>query len=101
MIRPCYIQRCGDAIDCALNVLLFNGDVGQTISLHAAVAQRANRRWGCVLCWLLNWLVQHQHCPKQFDGKRTSWMTFIRASVAIGTLLIAMYGAADLVWRLI
>jgi hypothetical protein len=38
-----------------------NGKVDTTISARAARARNAGRRWGCVLCRLLDW-VQTDHC---------------------------------------
>lgn len=38
-----------------------NGRVDETISARAAKAMLAKRRWGCVLCWILD-RVQTNHC---------------------------------------
>lgn len=38
-----------------------NGRVNQTISARAAIAKNAGRRWGCILCRLLDW-IQTNHC---------------------------------------
>lgn len=38
-----------------------NGDWRETISARANRARREGRRWGCVLCRLLDW-VQKDHC---------------------------------------
>lgn len=38
-----------------------NGRVDQSISLRAATAMRAGRRWGCLLCWLLD-RIDPRHC---------------------------------------
>ena len=40
-----------------------NGDEDKTISHRAAVARDKGRRWGCVLCRLLDYLDPH-HCEK-------------------------------------
>lgn len=38
-----------------------NGKVNTTISARAARARNAGRRWGCILCRVLDW-VQKDHC---------------------------------------
>jgi hypothetical protein len=38
-----------------------NGRVDQSISQRAALAMRANRQWGCILCWVLDH-IQKDHC---------------------------------------
>ena len=38
-----------------------NGRVNETISARAAKANNAGRKWGCVLCKLLN-AIQTNHC---------------------------------------
>ena len=50
------------AQDEADNVAL-NGRLGQSISLRAALACQANRRWGCFLCKILSQF-QKDHCQK-------------------------------------
>lgn len=38
-----------------------NGRVDQSISHRAAIAMQAHRRWGCLLCWILD-KIQKNHC---------------------------------------
>lgn len=38
-----------------------NGRVDQSISQRAAIAMNAGRRWGCILCWVLDH-IQKNHC---------------------------------------
>lgn len=38
-----------------------NGRVNQTISARAAIAANAGRKWGCVLCKILD-AIQPNHC---------------------------------------
>jgi len=92
--RPNYIVRLGEAIDALLNVVLLNGNVGETISLHAALAQQAGERWGCILCRVLNAVVERHHCRDQIMHVRGGAITFIRAAVAIGALLWVMWRIA-------
>jgi len=40
---------------------LTGGDPGETISSRADKARLAGRRWGCILCRILNWF-QANHC---------------------------------------
>lgn len=42
---------------------VFNGDEDKTISHRAALARRAGRRWGCVLCRVLD-AIDPDHCEK-------------------------------------
>lgn len=38
-----------------------NGRTNETISARAAKAMYARRKWGCVLCWILD-RIQPNHC---------------------------------------
>lgn len=44
-----------------------NGEVNQTISTRAALARKAGRRWGCVLCRLLD-AVAANHCTNSLPA---------------------------------
>lgn len=44
-----------------------NGDEDETISSRAAKASRAGRRWGCVLCGLLD-RIDPGHCEKSIES---------------------------------
>jgi hypothetical protein len=57
-----YISNNLLAQDEAVNVL-FKGQVGETISERACTARdfKPQRKWGCVLCWLME-LVVPNHC---------------------------------------
>lgn len=57
-------------IDEAANVGA-NGRVDETISARAAKAQIAGRRWGCLLCRLLD-AIQKDHCKKALANDVTS-----------------------------
>lgn len=54
------------AIDQLANALLL-GDPTETISSRADKAAVEGKRWGCVLCKLLNY-VQHGHCEKSLEA---------------------------------
>lgn len=55
--------RIAVQVDEAANVAL-NGRDNETVSLRAAKARVAGRRWGCVLCRLLDAVAPH-HCEDQ------------------------------------
>lgn len=52
-------------IDQGLNTLT-GGDPDETVSSRAAKAKRNGRRWGCVLCKVLNWF-DRNHCEKSIE----------------------------------
>lgn len=43
-----------------------NGDEDETVSSRAAKARRAGRRWGCVLCRLLD-RIDPGHCDRSIE----------------------------------
>lgn len=51
------------ALDIWLNVHVFKGEPGMTITKRAALAMRAGKVWGCVLCRLLD-VVDNGHCRR-------------------------------------
>jgi len=59
---PATALRIAIGFDQLGNVAL-NGDPDETISSRAARARDEKRRWGCVLCKVLDWL-DHDHCNK-------------------------------------
>jgi hypothetical protein len=91
-----YLERLGLALDEALNVLLLNGDPDQTISYHAAVAQKDGRRWACWLCWTLARLVQPHHCALQLEAGAEPTGAALRAGallVSVATILVGIVRA--------
>lgn len=58
MIR--YLFKIGVVLSMLINVIL-GGHVGQTMSHRANSARRDGRRWGCVLCRILDAIDPH-HC---------------------------------------
>lgn len=54
------------AIDQLANTILL-GDPQETISSRADKAAVEGKRWGCVLCKLLN-VVQKNHCPLSLEA---------------------------------
>jgi hypothetical protein len=53
------------ALDELTNAILL-GDPRETISSRADKAMNEGKRWGCVLCKLLNYL-QKDHCQKSLE----------------------------------
>lgn len=92
-----YIQRIGLAVDELLNVIWFSGRPDQTISVHAALEQRKGTRWACVLCKILDVLVERDHCPKQFTEGPTGIVAGIRSILALIVLLLPFWGLGSLV----
>jgi hypothetical protein len=86
-----YIERVGIEFDTAVNVL-FGGDLGQTVSLRAAMAARDGERWGCWMCWLLGKIVQPHHCRDQFLTADTPTLVYVRAGVAFAVAGLALFG---------
>lgn len=95
-----YFDRCGVEFDIAVNVLT-GGELGQTVSYRAAVAQRDGKRWGCIFCWFLNYAVQRNHCPLQFVKQPANLASFIRAGVAFGVGAAAAAMTVEGAWHLI
>lgn len=85
-----YIERCGIEFDVAVNVL-FGGQLSQTVSFRAALAQRAGKTWGCVFCKILSVLVQRDHCADQFIPGSSTPATFIRAGLAFGAAFLGLW----------
>jgi hypothetical protein len=76
-----YLERVGIETDTEINVAT-GGDLGQTVSMRAALAQRAGKRWGCLFCWFLSIAVQHDHCADQFISQPTPGSVYVRAAIA-------------------
>lgn len=60
-----YGRRVAVAIDQLFNAL-FNGDEDETISSRAEKARLKGKRWGCVLCRVLDWL-DKDHCKNSIE----------------------------------
>lgn len=50
-------------IDIGVNVIFLFGASNETISERSAKARNAGRKWGCILCGLLD-RVNHGHCDR-------------------------------------
>ncbi|WP_236309820.1 MULTISPECIES: hypothetical protein [Pseudomonas] len=65
---PASGHRLAVAFDQLVNAAT-GGDEDETISSRAAKAARRQRRWGCLLCWLLS-LVDPGHCERSIEPDR-------------------------------
>lgn len=63
-----YIINVLKWIDIGVNVIVLFGASNETISERAAKARNAGRRWGCVLCGLLN-RINPGHCDRALNSK--------------------------------
>jgi hypothetical protein len=95
-----YLARCGIEFDTAINVLT-GGELGETVSYRCAVAQRNGKAWGCIMCWFLNWAVQRNHCPDQFNAAPTPAFDMIRAGIAFAVGIAAVVSIVRAVLQLI
>jgi phosphatidylglycerophosphate synthase len=89
-----YLWRAGEALDQFLNVVLFDGDVGETISYHAAskVAPPRRKRWACFLCVWLSMTVEKAHCIKTLHGVSISERGGLKAGVQLLALFLLLTG---------
>jgi hypothetical protein len=100
--RPMQIGLVEDEL---LNVVDIDGVAGETFSVHAATAERANppQEWACWLCAFLSRRIQKNHCQLVLDPnfpmpeaaalKAFTWIT--------GVLVINFAVPALMLWRLI
>lgn len=95
-----YAYRLGLGLDEFLNVLILNGDPGDTMSDHAAVAQRDGKRWGCWFCDFLSVTVETQHCPKTLAGENMTRLAALKAGAMLfgGTLIVAAVVEVMVLW---
>jgi hypothetical protein len=89
-----YLERCGIEFDTAVNVVT-GGQLGQTVSLRVAEAQRAGKLWGCLFCRFLDVAVQ-PHCALQFITKPSPASVYVRAGIAFAAGIGGLFGLAHL-----
>lgn len=93
-----YIHRAGVALDRLLNVILWNGDDGQTISEHAAADLLAGKRIGRWACWLLSLLIERGHCEKVSAGAYVQRpIVSFRIALALLCVLAMLAATANMV----
>lgn len=61
-----YLKNIIIWLDQGLNTLLM-GDPDETLSRRAGRARNAGRKWGCLLCKVLDW-IDPRHCGKSIEG---------------------------------
>lgn len=88
-------MQMGIIEDETLNTLYFDGRANQTLSLHAALAEKKGKRWGCILCNILNVLVEKDHCLNTLLNKPMSVWDCVKAlfyiTIALGAPWAIMY----------
>lgn len=83
-----YGQRVAEAIeaeardaDVLVDVIAIPESLpGETVSHHVARLAASGDRFGCVMCWFLNWAVQRSHCQVTLDGGLMPWWVYPRAA---------------------
>ncbi len=93
-ITNSYAGRCGEELDRLLNVALLDGSVGETVSHHAATAEKAGKRWACLLCAWLSRTVEKDHCAKTLAGESISPRAGVLAGLQLLAVALALSGAA-------
>lgn len=64
-----YVVRVLIAVDQLVQAACNKGIPGETISARAGKAMLRKRRWGCLLCAMLDWL-QTDHCANAIANDR-------------------------------
>ncbi|MCL2829979.1 MAG: hypothetical protein FWD77_04475 [Betaproteobacteria bacterium] len=64
--NPDRAWKLGVAYDRLANAAA-NDDEAQTVSSRAAKAQKDGKRWGCLLCKVLDW-IDPDHCAKSVES---------------------------------
>ena len=88
-----YLTRVFEGLDRWLNVLLLDGTLDQTISEHAATAERTGRAWGCILCRWLSATVEHDHCARALSSAANTPRAGLLGALQIAVVFIALTGA--------
>jgi hypothetical protein len=57
-----YLRQVGLGISRLLNAMT-GGDASETLSTRAGKARKTGRKWGCVLCGVLEWF-HKGHCEQ-------------------------------------
>ena len=84
-----YVERVGRETDVWLNVAVYAGREGETVSRHAALDRDAGKPVGCAVCAILGALVEKDHCTKTLDPNEQEATA---ASVKAGALMIVFIG---------
>lgn len=95
-----YLETNGYQFDCAVNALT-GGARNQTVSLRAALGQRAGRRGWCLFCAFLSLAVQRNHCALQLAGQPSPSLAYVRAGIAFAVAFGLLYAALRLLLGLV
>ena len=92
----------GYGLDRAIAAMWCHAKHGETVSLQAARAQKDGRLWGCVLCRVLDRLVERGHCTMALDPDMlTARPAAYRAGALLVVLGVALWAVPLILWRLI
>ncbi len=92
-----WLKQFGILEDEALNVVVLDGEAGQTVSIHAADDQKT-ARWAAILCAILSFVVQHDHCADQRNGIPMTTWSYVRAAIAINAVLLVIGAILYAAW---
>lgn len=88
------------ALNMLIAVTLLNAPLGRSVSETTAQRRDDGAGWACVLCRLLDWLVEPEHCRLALLPEQTSAAASARAAVALGLFLLALGAGATLLLQL-
>jgi hypothetical protein len=93
----------GYGLDRALGALFWGAKAGETVSVMAARGRVAGRWPGCALCWLLDRIVERDHCAKALAGgdAPTARPAAYRAGVLLLLAAVGLWAAPLLAWKLL
>ncbi len=95
-----YWERCGEEFDRAICVLT-GGPLGETVSMRAALAAEHGQRWGVILCLVLSYAVQRDHCRATLSSAPSPWFVYVRAGIAFGVAIGAVSAMVFSLLRLV
>ena len=86
------------ALDMAFNAI-FGGLPNETMSLRAARAADRNSRPGCLVCVVLGFLIECDHCGRTLRGQDTVGGAAIKAALLILMPVAGLFAVAYLLGR--
>ncbi len=84
--------------DVTIGVAALDNPVGETVSMRAALGQKAGIWYWCVFCRVLSVLVQKGHCDAVLTNAPTPWWVYVRAGAAFLAVPLILAG---LLWWLL
>lgn len=86
-----YLRTFYRQLDCLI-AAAFGGPEDTSISMNAALAKKAKKPWGCLLCaWLHKTLRQH-HCRRTLEGEFPNGFAAYSAAVQITLVALVLFG---------